>query len=964
MTTSKVRLKGTGKTNSRRHQVYGAGSTSVADFLRNSTVKKATKSQIATLKAQEAARAGALKPNKEFWEERSTWDGVIGEDDFDEDFSRVEEVLQGQVAMDQSNAGDWQDITGAYWTSETGKRKYKEYRTRRDRTERRNQRFAIQLEPMTDAYMAWYGALGQDGLGGGIPGDFEGEIDTQTVVTVDLFRSYYSSIDSSDEDRFWSCSLVRNGVFPCSPGVATVGITTRALEVFRIQSLRCPRLSIKAFVKSLCDIQGVPFKPYLQVQFSIAFDLYLNILSRVHKRVQAALGRDSPNWRLANACPCCLYRVEGEPELRFRLLATWDGGNSCKRLKRSERVEVVDEDQPQLPKSREHADSRKVDGEYYLTREEVDEWSKERIKEISEGQVEDEENPCAERWKNLSEELTAKMWGVFEETGIFVCLCRHSFVLLIVDMVESGELAKYPLAILNRLLDVIGEDIGIGYDVRCGFGTTANKSPLGEKARRLRFTSLVGAFHGHAHSRLCQTCYLATYIKGLGLEHLEQCETFFSESNELASSVRHMSVFHRRQAIARYCYHHDNFEAYSRLSKFIVDNYKQALEILATRPALAKTMSDLGIASTDTFDEWLREEREYLKGLKKEPAEETLQMEYYKKLVKLEDSEAKLTATTREWITYTPDDVEQVYSKQDHTRRIETQRRHAMENRDDLKKEVQSLEMRLEIKERWVSGSEEWEKTKKLVGMAKYQRALDKLEGLIVARLFELTKLNMSRTGYKLRTHIANALKARSQAIRTAVTAYNDAASELNCPLLTWQQVLDYSFLSDFDLLREARRDVRGELWAQPAGRLALDQYHKLSRAPEEIMRLNKEIRALVTYIHEETTFIRLKFEEIRQTDPLLAIQIQKHGWERGRCNDMHILRLRKLEKMAGFTGSLAPGRGALYPVIQAAMEMDSQVPPLNDRDADEDAPPADEDSDDEDDTLAELTTVLQICAD
>ncbi|KAJ3995048.1 hypothetical protein F5050DRAFT_1545017, partial [Lentinula boryana] len=82
----------------------------------------------------------------------------------------------------------------------------------------------------------------------------------------------------------------------------------------------CPRLSIKAFVKSLCDIQGVPFKPYLQVQFSIAFDVYLNILGHVHGRVQAALGRDSSDWRLANTCPCCLYRVEGEPELQFRLL--------------------------------------------------------------------------------------------------------------------------------------------------------------------------------------------------------------------------------------------------------------------------------------------------------------------------------------------------------------------------------------------------------------------------------------------------------------------------------------------------------------------------------------------------------------------------------------------------------------------------------------------------------------------
>lgn len=47
---------------------------------------------------------------------------------------------------------------------------------------------------------------------------------------------------------------------------------------------------------------------------------------------------------------------------------------------------------------------------------------------------------CEERWKNLGEDVTKKMWGVYDETGVFVCLCRHSFVLMIADMVRSGEL--------------------------------------------------------------------------------------------------------------------------------------------------------------------------------------------------------------------------------------------------------------------------------------------------------------------------------------------------------------------------------------------------------------------------------------------------------------------------------------------------------------------------------------------
>jgi hypothetical protein len=38
-------------------------------------------------------------------------------------------------------------------------------------------------------------------------------------------------------------------------------------------------------------------------------------------------------------------------------------------------------------------------------------------------------------------------------------------------------------------------------------------------------------------------------------------------------------------------------------------------------------------------EEWLKEEEEYLQGLSKEPLLETLEMEYYKLLVTLRDSE-------------------------------------------------------------------------------------------------------------------------------------------------------------------------------------------------------------------------------------------------------------------------------------------------------------------------------------
>jgi hypothetical protein len=51
-------------------------------------------------------------------------------------------------------------------------------------------------------------------------------------------------------------------------------------------------------------------------------------------------------------------------------------------------------------------------------------------------------------------------------------------------------------------------------------------------------------------------------------------------------------------------------------------------------------MKDLGITDDRVFETWIQEERTYLQGLKKEPVDETLQMEYYQRLINLWASES------------------------------------------------------------------------------------------------------------------------------------------------------------------------------------------------------------------------------------------------------------------------------------------------------------------------------------
>ena len=85
--------------------------------------------------------------------------------------------------------------------------------------------------------------------------------------------------------------------------------------------------------------------------------------------------------------------------------------------------------------------------------------------------------------------------------------------------------------------------------------------------------------------------------------------------------------------------------------------------------------------------------------------------------------------------------------RRDITRITETARRHVIETHDRDLRAVQALEMKLEITRRWTPEDAEWREAGRLVAMRKYQRALDVLEGLIVARMFELTKMNQSQTG-------------------------------------------------------------------------------------------------------------------------------------------------------------------------------------------------------------------------
>ncbi|KAF8344672.1 hypothetical protein F5887DRAFT_1062040 [Amanita rubescens] len=702
--------------------------------------------------------------------------------------------------------------------------------------------------------------------------------------------------------------------------------------------VRCPHLAIQPFICGLCDLHGIceqiPFTSHRSQQFSDCYDLYLDIQRGVRHRVDTVLQR-GPDWRVKNACPACTYKLKDELPMRFSMLIAMDGNDSLKRI-----MEYITK-----------LNFPGTEG-FKEPREEVDKWDI----SCSTNTMFDEEpntpsNACATRWRNMSTEHTSKMWGVFDESGIFIALCRHGFVLAATDMVRSGEKAKYPLSIVNRLLDNFGKQLGVGYDIGCRFRTIVNNSALGPRAKQLQYQSLVGAFHGHAHNRLCQLSNLTTYVDGLGLEDLEGCERFFAKSNSLASSTQYSSVFHRHQRISEYMRAVDTFDTYASLSTCNVKSY------FSREPALHELMKALKYQES-VFPTWLDEERTYLQSLSTEPLQETLEMEYYSRLVELNVVENALHGAQQQWFNSTP----QLLSIGTSTH--ETKRRHLLEKRENVLNTVQQLEIKLNIHRQWTPDFPKWDCAKQMVEKREYQRCLDRL---VVQRIFEMTKMNMSQIGYNLRNHIAQALQTRSNAIRTAVDNYNIVAKSFKRPELKWEDVVAYAFLSEFDLLQDSRSDVRTKPWASPAARQLLDQYFKIRCACEEITRLNIEIRRVVTYMKDEKHFLIHMQQKLAETQPHLAHQIRLYRDERGRFNKVHIKRFVKLALQPAFTGTVKAGEslrnisGGLSFCPQALADDGYSEEYGDDRDSDDDD---DDDDDDEEDRLRTGFDLLDISSD
>ena len=95
-----------------------------------------------------------------------------------------------------------------------------------------------------------------------------------------------------------------------------------------------------------------------------------------------------------------------------------------------------------------------------------------------------------------------------------------------------------------------------------------------------------------------------------------------------------------------------------------------------------------------------------------------------------------------------------------------------------------------------------------------------------------------------MQKHISKAIMKCSSAIRMALEKYNELAPLQDPPWSTLQfsDVASYSWLSDFNLLKNSHTDIMQKPWSVPTNHEVANKYFKVLQACKEIHCLNIEV--------------------------------------------------------------------------------------------------------------------------
>ncbi|KAG2039806.1 hypothetical protein BDR03DRAFT_1036442 [Suillus americanus] len=147
----------------------------------------------------------------------------------------------------------------------------------------------------------------------------DAEATESDTISVLLFSEFYRTCTAQRE-----C----HAPAPWSPWLfthpTTVAIHLECLELYHQICRHQSSFSIQSITRFLCALHNVTYSHTFRSQFTIVFDIYIQIQQSIQQRINLALDGNPADWHM-NGQP-------DEPNLVLRRLHSMDGNHSAKRI--------------------------------------------------------------------------------------------------------------------------------------------------------------------------------------------------------------------------------------------------------------------------------------------------------------------------------------------------------------------------------------------------------------------------------------------------------------------------------------------------------------------------------------------------------------------------------------------------------------------------------------------------------
>ena len=153
--------------------------------------------------------------------------------------------------------------------------------------------------------------------------------------------------------------------------------------------------------------------------------------------------------------------------------------------------------------------------------------------------------------------------------------------------------------------------------------------------------------------------------------------------------------------------------------------------------------------------------------------------------------------------------------------------------------------------------------------------------------------------------------------------------------MLDWSKASHYSFLEDFELLRETCQDIHAKLWAEPVVQATMKQWQCILCA-KEIYNCNIEIHCLYTHVLDESTDLKKITCKLHEQGHLITGVVNDYAVH-CLCTNMHLLVcILWINNLQDYDGSMTPGIQVGH-LTSSNMELADTVEESQSLDQDED---------------------------